>query len=157
MLAPRGVKVGQRVQVEYQWRYLLLAVDVLAGTLLWRWIERMRQEQIKPVLAGWGLTAVIWDGASAHRGKSLGDLETKRVRLPPYSPELNPAERVFEEVRREVEGVVYDSIAAKQAVAEQVLAKLAADPERVKRLCGWGWVREALQDLPPRPAETIRP
>ena len=29
------------------------------------------------------------------------------IELPPYSPELNPAERVFEEVRRWIEGKVY--------------------------------------------------
>jgi transposase len=34
---------------------------------------------------------------------------------PPYSPELNPAERVFEEVRRWTEGKVYGSLEAKQA------------------------------------------
>ncbi len=49
---------------------------------------------------------MVWDGAGAHRGKSLGELPTRRIALPPYSPELNPVERIFEEVRREVEGVV---------------------------------------------------
>jgi transposase len=29
------------------------------------------------------------------------------VELPPYSPELNPAERVFEELHRMVEGKIY--------------------------------------------------
>jgi hypothetical protein len=66
-----------------------------------------------------------------------------------HSPELNPAERIFEEVRRLVEGQVYDSIADKQAEVESYLRQLGADPERVKRLCGWEWVREALDRLPP--------
>ena len=35
------------------------------------------------------------------------------VAQPAYSPELNPAERVFEEVRRWVEGRVYESIEEK--------------------------------------------
>jgi transposase len=30
--------------------------------------------------------------------------------LPSYSPELNPAERIFEEVRRRVEGKIYESL-----------------------------------------------
>ena len=33
VLAPRGVKPAQRVQVEYRWAWLLLAVDPLAGAL----------------------------------------------------------------------------------------------------------------------------
>ncbi len=62
---------------------------------------------------------------------------TKRVFLPSYSPELNLAERVFEEVRRRVEGLVYDSIEDKQAKVESCLRGLGADRERVKRLCEW--------------------
>ena len=149
MLAPRGVKPVQRVQVEYRWRWLLLAVDPRAGTLRWAWLARFRQDQLRPVLAGWGPAAVVWDGAGPHRGKQLRDLPTARVALPPYSPELNPAERVFEEVRRRVEGRVYGALADKQAAAEALLAELAADPERVRRLCAWDWIVAAHDALPP--------
>jgi hypothetical protein len=47
---------------------------------------------------------MIWDGVRAHRGTCLGGRETKRVGVPPSSPELNPAERVFAAVSRAVEG-----------------------------------------------------
>lgn len=154
VLAPRGVKVVQRLQIEYQWRYLLLGVDPRSGQVRWAWLERFRQEQLKPVLAAWGLAAILWDGAGAHRGKTLRELPTHRLVLPPYSPELNPAERVFEEVRRRVEGRVYDSITTKQASVEAYLQELAADPDRVQRLCGWDWVRQAFATLPTPPAVT---
>ncbi len=100
------MKVVQRLQLRYEWSYLLLGVNPVTGGLRWAWIARLRQEQIKPVLAAWELGCLVWDGAGAHRGKSLGELPTRRIALPPYSPELNPVERIFEEVRREVEGVV---------------------------------------------------
>ena len=151
VLAPRGVKVRQRLQVRYEWAYLLLGVAPRSGELRWRWIERMRQEQIEPVLADWGAAAVIWDGAGAHRGKQLAELPTARVVLPPYSPEPNPAGRVFEEVRRRVEGRVYDSLAAKRAEVDAFLQGLAADPARVRRLCDWGWIRDAFAQLPSPP------
>jgi len=152
VLAPRGVKVVQRVQIEYRWRWLLLAVDPLAGSLRWSWLERFRQEHLKPVLADWAAAAVVWDGAGPHRGKELRALPGARVGLPPYAPELNPAERVFEEVRRRVEGKVYVDLDAKQAEVDALLEELAADPERVKRLGGWGWIVAAHDALPP-PAE----
>jgi hypothetical protein len=97
VLAPRGIDVTQRLQVKYEWAYLLLAVDPRAGTLRWCWLDRPRAAPIKEILADWALDAVVWDGAGSHRAKLLADLPTIRVRLPPYSPELNPAERVFEE------------------------------------------------------------
>jgi DDE superfamily endonuclease len=149
VLAPRGVKVVQRVQIEYRWRYLLLGVEPRTGTLRWHWLERFRQEHLKSVLADWGLDAIVWDGAGAHRGKQLRELPTERIFLPPYSPELNPAERVLEEIRRRVEGRVYASLDVKQAAVDAYLQELAADPARVMRLCGWHWLLHAFQSLPP--------
>jgi hypothetical protein len=148
VLAPRGVSVSQRLQLKYEWAYLLLAVDPRAGTLRWRWLERPRAAPIKEVLADWMLDTVIWDGAGAHRARLLADLPTTRVRLPPYSPELNPAERVFQEIRRRTEGRVYDTVADKQAIAQAYLASLSADPDQVRRLCGWAWLTHALDSLP---------
>lgn len=56
VLAPKGVEVVQPLQLRYEWVYLLLAVNPQTGELLkWRWIERMRQEHIKPVLSEWAL------------------------------------------------------------------------------------------------------
>ncbi len=156
VLAPKGVKVVQPLQLVYEWSYLLLAVNPQTGELRWRWIERMRQEHILAVLSEWALEGLIWDKAPSHRAKSLRELATKRVFLPSYSPELNPAERIFEEVRRRVEGRVYDSIKAKQAEVESYLRELSVDREREKRLCGWEWIRESLEQLPPRRSMTVQ-
>lgn len=154
VLAPRGVKVVQQLQLRYEWRYLLLAVEPLTGALKWQWIERMRAvHHLLPVLGEWALDGVVWDGAPAHKARCIRALATKQVALPAYSPELNPAERVFEEVRRRVEGRRYASLQAKQDAVEGYLTDLAADPARVTRLCGWGWLTRALQQLPPRPAQ----
>ena len=149
VLAPKGVKVVQRLQLRYEWSYLVLAVSPLTGEIRWEWIERMRKEHLLPVLERWALEAVVWDRAPSHRAKILGELvPTKRVFLPSYSPELNPAERVFEEVRRRVEGKVYEELGAKRGEAESYLRELRAAPERVRSMCGWGWLREALGSLP---------
>jgi hypothetical protein len=148
VLAPRGGKVVQRLQLTYQWAYLLLAVDPRAGTLRWRWLARCRAEPIRDTLAAWAPDAVVWDGHGAHTARLLAELPGARVRLPAYSPELNPAERVFQELRRRLEGRSYGSVAAKQAAADAYLTDLAAAPERVRRLCGWGWLVAGLNALP---------
>ena len=152
VLAPKGVKVVRPVQLQYAWCSLLLAVDPRAGALKWRWIARMNEAHITPVIAAWGLDCVVWDGAPAHKAASLAAAPTKRVLLPPYSPELNPAERLFAAVRRRVEGEVYASLEAKRGVAERYLRELAADPTRVRQLCGWGWLQAALEAVPARAA-----
>ena len=65
-----------------------------------------------------------------------------------YSPELNPAERVFEEVRGHIEGEVYPSLEAKRKAIDHLLRQLRADKTRLRRLVGWDWLQQALVQLP---------
>ena len=78
----------------------------------------------------------------------MGEVGFGRIFLPAYSPELNPAERVFEEVRRHIEGVVYPSLQAKRAAIDHLLRQLRADKPRLKRLIGWQWIKQVLEQLP---------
>ncbi len=94
------------------------------------------------------MDGVEWDGASSHRGKLMGQVGFARIFLPAYSPELNPAERLFEEVRRHIEGEVYPSLKAKRSAIEHLLRQLKADKPRLKQLIGWDWLQRALAQLP---------
>jgi transposase len=150
--APRGVKVRQRVQLRYEWRYLALAVDVVGGQLWWQWTRSMRKEAIAPVVAAWqdaGLVALVWEGAPAHRSRLVRAVGVTLVTQPPAAPELNPVERVFQELRRAVEGLVYATLEEKMTAVERELARLAADPPRLRRLTGWTWIADTLAHLPP--------
>jgi len=138
----------QPKQIVFAWQYLVLAVDVVRGELYWNWTTRMNQAQLVPVFAAWKLDAAIWDGAAAHRGKLMGELPFERIALPSYSPELNPPERVFEEIRREIEGKVYPSLHAKQLAIEHFLRQLRADQARFRQLIGWDWIIAARAQLP---------
>jgi transposase len=93
-----------------------------------------------------GIGALVWDNAPAHTAKLVRSAGMALSFLPPFSPELNPAERVFEEVRRWVEGRVYDSLEAMVSAVESFLSELAGDAERVCRLAGWDWVVESLKE-----------
>ena len=94
------------------------------------------------------MDGVVWDGASSHRGKLMGQVGFARIFLPAYSPELNPAERVFEEVRRQVAGQVYPSLEAKRSAIDHLLRQLRSDQTRLRRLIGWDWLQQATAQLP---------
>jgi transposase len=150
--APRGVKVRQRVQLRYEWRYLALAVDAVAGRLWWQWLPNMRKEAVAPAVAAWqaaGIVALVWDGAPAHRARLVRDVGVRLVTQPAAAPELNPVERVFQELRRAVEGLVYGTLEEKVAAVERELTGLATDPTRLRRLAGWDWIADNLSQLPP--------
>ena len=87
------------------------------------------------------VAAVVWDGARSHRHELVCRVGLPLIGLPPYSPELNPAERVFEEVRRWIEGKVYPSLEDKVAAVEAYLTELESNPDRVRGLAGWDWIR----------------
>lgn len=149
----RGVKIRQRLQLRYEWAYLFAAVDARAGTIWWDWVDTMKAVDLRPVLAEVRarglLDALVWDGAPSHADAEVRAVGLPLVALPPYSPELNPAERLFEEVRRHVEGTVYATLADKVDAVQAFLRDLDADPARVRSLCGWDWLTAAHDALPP--------
>lgn len=136
----------------YEWRYLFLVVDAIRGKLHWTWIESMKAEMVGAAVNGLKqlttVAAVVWDGAPSHRDELVRGVGLPLIGLPPYSPELNPAERVFEEVRQHVEGKVYPSLEDKVAAVTEFLTELESDPNRVRSLAGWDWIEEAVQTLP---------
>ncbi len=144
----KGKKIIQRMQIVFHWSYLVLAVDATRGQLHWGWSQGMNQQKLVPIFEQWHMDGVVWDGAPSHRGKLMGQVGFARIFLPAYSPELNPAERVFEEVRRQVEGRVYPSLRAKKDAIDHLLRQLRADKTRLKRLVSWEWINQALAQLP---------
>jgi len=131
------VKSVQAKQSHFTWAYLVLAVDVIHLDLKWTWAEGPNQTSLKPIFETGQLETVIWDGASSHRGQEMSNLLMNCIFLPPYSPELHPSERIFEEIRREVEGFVYPSLQAKQQRIDQLLRQLRADKVRLRQLVSW--------------------
>ena len=148
----RGIKVRQRLQLTYDWWYLFAAVDGRAGTVSWTWLDSMKAADLVPLMealrANAPLDALVWDGATSHRDDAVRAVGVPLIQLPAYSPELNPAERLFEEVRRHVEGRVYATLADTVADVNAFLDEFDADPARVRSLCGWDWITAAITTLP---------
>lgn len=150
--APRGVKMRQAVELTCDWTYLALAVDGSRGRLWWAWQPSMKREAVaatRQTFQTAGVAAGVWDGAASHRARVVRELGVPLIRLPTAAPELNPAERGIEELRRAVEGRVYGTLERKCAAVERELAALVADPARIQSLAGWWWIRDALAGLPP--------
>lgn len=148
--APRGVKIEQAVEYKREWAYLNLAVNGLTGQLHWNWTENMKGKSIAPVVKQWaddGVETIVWDRARGHRGPAYQDVPVKLVEQPPYSPQLNPSERVFEYLRSKVEGQVYGTITAKKEAVEAELRRLVAAPDKITSLAGWDWIRQSVSGL----------
>ena len=61
--------------------------------------------------------------------------------LPPYSPELNPAERFFGELRKATANQVFKTIEEQEAVIEKEVNDLADDVPVMRQLLGYEWIK----------------
>ena len=85
---------------------------------------------------------MVMDGASWHRSDSLRAPDNMRIlRLPPYAPELNPVEHVWDELREKFfHNLVFDSLDALEDQLALALKTLENDPRRVHSIVAWDWI-----------------
>ena len=63
--------------------------------------------------------------------------------LPPYSPELNPVERLFKELRAVLKNRVFESLQAVEEAVIKAIEPFLKDGSRVKKLTFYGWLHTA--------------
>ena len=85
---------------------------------------------------------IVVDGASSHVSKDLLVPENIRLlRLPPYAPELNPQEHVWDEVReKEFPNRVFADLGSVIRQLETGLPRLAANTAGLRSLTAWPWI-----------------
>jgi transposase len=86
------------------------------------------------------------DGAGWHRAKNLVVPENMRLEaLPPYSPQLNPVEHIWEESREKwFANKVFHSLEAVEARLVEALVALENDQELVASTTGFDWIINCL-------------
>jgi transposase len=88
---------------------------------------------------------VILDQAGWHQSTALAVPDNLTLLpLPPRSPELNPPERVWHELRqRHLSNRVYADQAALDDAVAAAWNAVADNPERLQRLCDLPWIKAA--------------
>jgi DDE superfamily endonuclease len=63
------------------------------------------------------------------------------LKLPPYSPELNPVENLWDELREKSFGnLVFDSMTSLETHLEAALKNVEPDIDRIKSTVSWPWI-----------------
>jgi len=85
---------------------------------------------------------MVIDGAGWHRANSLELPDNIRLHLlPSYSPELNPQEHIWDELReKHFHNQAFDSIDALEDRSVEGLLHLEQHPEIVKSITAWPWI-----------------
>jgi transposase len=147
--APPGVRPEVSTQFIREYEYAFAAVSPQDGLLDTLVLPAVNTEAMGIFLAEvsqrhadeW--IVMVLDGAGWHRAKRLKVPANMRlISLPPWSPQLNPVEHVWEEVREKwFANRVFDSLSAVEEQLMTALKTLEEDSPRVASLTGFEWIR----------------
>ncbi|CAN5686430.1 hypothetical protein BH23CHL2_BH23CHL2_03420 [soil metagenome] len=161
---PKGVRPTWEVQDRYEWRWLYAAVEPTTGQsyfLLLPRVDRTRKRvpglQVfldhfataqRPPPDGASKIGLVWDGSGSHRSTKLTWPDhLKPVPVPPYSPELNPAEQVMRVLRERLANQIFADLDELDGAIEAVLHEWWANPTRLQRLTGYEWWRDGVESI----------
>jgi len=146
--APAGGRPAVPVQIVREYEYAYAAVSPHDGVLDTLVLPAVNAETMGVFLAEVAqrhadeFILMVLDGASWHRAKRLRIPPHMRlVPLPSWSPQLNPAEHVWDELREKY--FANRRFASMDQLEEQLVAGLAtleADLPRMASLTGFSWI-----------------
>jgi len=133
---------------EREFTYVYGSVSPLDGKLDWSLSSKMNTLQMKAFLDQVSTAhpgefiLMIVDGASSHKSK---DLEIPQnlplIRLPAYSPELNPQEHVWDDLREKAfPNRVSTDMEQVITGLKQGLGEMSANASRLQKLTAWPWI-----------------
>jgi transposase len=147
--SPIGCRPRGKQKIGYEYLYLYVSLKPFTGELFAMFLPRLNKEcfalftkeRSRRIQAR---LLMIADGATAHRTENQ---KIELVKLPAYSPETNPVERFFEELRRELEFCVFESLDEAEVYLTKVLQKYYEQPELVKSLTLYPYIKHAQSNL----------
>ena len=144
----RGVEVVLPVEPRYQWGYTYGALEVCGDGAEFLHTDGVSLEASRCFLEQVGRSApeamhiVIQDGAGFHHAEGAPELpaNVRVIHLPPYSPELNPVERLWDVVKDRICNQVWKDLDELMGAISEVLTEYWTTPAKVRALMGDGWL-----------------
>ena len=148
---PLGERPPWIVQDEYEWLWLYAAVEPTTGIGVFLLLPTMEGQCLEIFLQhlrhelGTGPIGVVLDSSGSHRSHEVAwPLGMHPLYLPPYSPELNPAEQVFRHLRKHLSNTVFTSLDELQNALIDELQLFWEQPTVLLQLTGYPWWVEAI-------------
>jgi transposase len=146
----KGHRPPGRRDRRFQWAYIFAAVEPATGADVALVLPEATTATMSLFLAEFAgrlpedvHAALVLDGAGWHRARALTvPPNVTFIPLPPYSPELNPVERVWLYLRERFLSLrVFRDYRAIVDACCIAWNRLVADPGRLHSLCDQPWIR----------------
>ena len=146
----RGVRPVVTHQMKYEWDYLYGSLEVTTGESHFCQIPGVNLEWHQKYLEDLSASdpdaihIVIQDGAGFHlrNGDERVPSNVRLIELPPYSPELNPCEQLWDLVKDAMGNTVYQTVEDLRKAMTKVLKTWWQTPAKVISLIGRPWLRD---------------
>jgi transposase len=89
---------------------------------------------------------MVMDGAGWHRSEDLDIPKNIRILcLPPYSPQLNPVEHIWDELReKSFSNKVFKDMKSVENLLVESLKTMERSEALIKSLCGFKWITKCI-------------
>lgn len=152
--APKPVRPLCRAMLTHEYTYAYGAVDIVSGELDSLILPHVNTECMQLFLDEVGgrhpacRIIMVVDGAGWHTGSALAPPANMRLlTLPPYAPELNPVEHLWDELREKYfHNRAFDSLDALEDQLQIGLLALESNLPRVQSIVAWDWIINALMN-----------
>lgn len=136
-------------KISYQFRYLLTFINPLRGDIHAFEMNSMKSDLIIEVVKNFlkevnGDAVIIWDNAGSHvkTAKELVKEGIDKIKfLPPYSPELNPVERFFLEIRKVLANKVFNDLDEEIMLIKNEIENWKRFPQKLIKLTAFPYIR----------------
>jgi transposase len=143
----RGLRPEVARQIKYQWDYLYGALGAISGEAHFAHLPGVSLEWDQSYLRDLCATdaeaihVLVRDQAGFHLrdGDARLPARVRIIDLPPYSPELNPCEWLWDVVKDELCNRIHANIAALRRALRPVLRRYWEDTSSVLHLIGRDW------------------
>ena len=146
--APRGQRPIARGHHRFEWLYVTAFVSPATGESFWYLATGVDKALFEATLALFAREAgagrdriilLVLDGAGCHTAPLVVPDGIRLIHLPPYTPELQPAETLWTHVDAPIANRHFDRLADLDAVVAERCVALAKDRELVRGQAGFHW------------------
>jgi len=149
---PLGTRPPWVYDDQYEWLWLYAAVEPTTGHSFCLLLPRLDGACFELFLREWrqafpdGRVAVVLDNSGAHTSHRITwPSGIEPVHLQAYSPELNPREQWFKELREPLANQVHDRLEVLETALTKALRPYWEHPETLVQLTAYPWWQDGIQ------------
>lgn len=150
---PQNHRPVCRIRLGYEFCYLYAAIAPFSGNLIALILPEMTRqcfeifmdyfkEKTHELYAGLPVL-LLADKAGSHQSEVCSQRGIAFEPLPTACPELNPVERFFEELRKELSNQIFDTIEQVEDFLSTILTTYWEHPQAIVQLCCFPYIRDS--------------